>query len=112
MGIGESEKISFKTETVIFIPVHSQRFISGISRVKQSLHGTYYGNSQNNKFMAVQQLPPNTNLGYELTDYFYRLLGMAGDDSFYLGPQHTYVEGNNSSDVYFINEAAVRTEIN
>ena len=115
MGIGESEIVNFKNEKVkvlFLIPVHSQRVISGISHFRDSLHGTYYGNSQNNKFVAVQQLPPNTNLGYELTDYYYRLFGMAGDDSFYLGPQHSYVEGNDGSDVYFINEEAVHTEIN
>ena len=62
--------------------------------------------------MAVQKLPPTTNLGYTLKDYHYRLFGGAGDDSFYLGPQHSYVEGNDGSDVYFINEDAVHTEIN
>ena len=115
MGIGESETIMFtKKEAKLFylISYNSERVISGVSRQRQSLHGTYYGNSQSNKFMAVQKLPPTTNLGYTLKDYYYRLFGGAGDDSFYLGPQHSYVEGNDGSDVYFINENAVHTEIN
>ncbi|XP_065916665.1 uncharacterized protein [Dysidea avara] len=115
MGIGESEKVSFKTEKVKFlwfIPVHSQRVISGTTRLRESLHGTYYGNSRNNKFIAVQELPPNADLGFTLTEYYYRLCGGAGDDSFYLGPQHSYVEGNDGADAYFINKVAVHTEIN
>ena len=40
---------------------------------------------------------------YTLGDYYYHLLGGDGDDNFYLGPQHTLAEGNEGSDVYFIN---------
>ena len=116
MGIGESHSITFKKQTVKFlwfIPVHSRTLISGTSGERQTLHGSYYGNSQANKFIAVQALPPMGNsLGYNLHDYHYRLYGKGGDDIFYLGPQHSYVEGNEGSDTYFVNTTSVYTEIN
>lgn len=116
MGIGESHSISFKKQTVKFlwfIPVHSRTLISGTSGERQTLHGSYYGNSQGNTFFAVQSLPPQGNsLGYNLDDYHYRLFGREGDDIFYLGPQHSYVEGNEGSDTYFVNTSSVYTEIN
>jgi len=117
LGIGESHSISFKTVRVkafFFIPVDKKRIISGVTGEKQTLHGTYYGNSQNNKFIAVQELPPKTEseLGYNLHDYHYTLYGGGGNDTFYLGPQPTYVEGNEGSDAYFINSTSTFTEIN
>ena len=117
LGIGESHSISFKTVTVkalFFIPVDKKRIISSVDGEKQTLHGTYYGNSQNNKFIAVQELPPKTEseLGYNLHDYHYTLYGGGGNDTFYLGPQPTYVEGNEGSDAYFINSTSTFTEIN
>lgn len=117
LGIGESHAISFKQVKIKFlwlIPVDSKRVISGIDGEKQTLHGTYYGNSHNNKFIAVQELPPQSEstLGYNLHDYHYTLYGGGGNDSFYLGPQPTYVEGNEGSDAYFINSTATITEIN
>ena len=117
LGIGETHTLSFQKKTVKafwFIPVHSKTVISGISGEKQTLHGTYYGNSHNNKFIAVQELPPSAahDLGYNLQDYHYTLYGGGGNDSFYLGPQPTYVEGNEGSDTYFINSTATITEIN
>ena len=117
LGIGESHSISFKKITVHFawfIPVDSKTVISKVSGEKETLHGTYYGNSKNNKFIAVQELPPKTEsqLGYNLYDYHYTLYGGGGNDSFYLGPQPTYVEGNEGSDAYFINSTSTFTEIN
>ena len=117
LGIGESHSISFKKITIHFawlIPVDSKTVISKVSGEKETLHGTYYGNSHNNKFIAVQELPPNTvsQLGYNLYDYHYTLYGGGGNDSFYLGPQPTYVEGNEGSDAYFINSTSTFTEIN
>ncbi|XP_064642133.1 uncharacterized protein LOC135496637 [Lineus longissimus] len=72
-GIGESHDISFKTETVkifFFIPVDKKRIISGIDGDRNSLHGTYYGNSKDNQFFTVQKLPDNSKLDYTLGDYF------------------------------------------
>ena len=114
LGIGESHTIHFKKETVHYlfcIPVHTKKVISGISGEKQTLHGTYYGNSQNNKFIAVQELPPH-GLDYCLNAYHYKIYGGGGNDSFYLGPQLTYIEGNEGSDTYFINSTSTFTEIN
>ena len=117
LGIGESHAISFRQVDVKFLwlfKVDSKRIISGVNGEKQTLHGTYYGNSQNNKFIAVQELPPKSEsqLGYNLYDYHYTLYGGGGNDSFYLGPQPTYVEGNEGSDAYFINSTSTFTEIN
>ena len=113
MGIGESHSISFKKVSVkflFFIPVDTKTVISGITGDRSSLHGTYYGNSQNNRFFAVQQRPPN--LDYQLEDYYYALYGEGGNDTFYLGPQHAYVEGNEGEDTYYINETSTHTDIN
>ena len=117
MGIGESHTVSFKTVTVHifwFIPVDRKRIISGLHGDRSSLHGTYYGNSKNNRFFSVQQLPPDVanKLGYKLQDYSYRLHGGDGNDTFYLGPQYAYVEGNQGADNYFINETATHADIN
>ena len=116
MGIGEPHSISFKKQMaklLWFIPVHSRMWISGTSGERQTLHGYYYGNSHSNSFFAVQELPPLGNhFGYNLDDYQYKLYGKGGDDSFYLGPQHSYVEGNEGSDTYFVNSSSVFTEIN
>ena len=113
MGIGESHSISFKTVSVkffFFIPVDTKTIISGLNGDRSSLHGTYYGNSQNNRFFAVQQRPPK--LDYQLEDYYYALYGQDGNDTFYLGPQHTYVEGNEGEDTYHISENSTHTDIN
>jgi Ca2+-binding RTX toxin-like protein len=116
LGIGESHSVSFQTETVniLFFKIDSKRVISRVDGEKQTLYGTYYGNSQNNKFIAVQELTPQaeSNLGYNLHDYHYTLYGGGGNDTFYLGPQPTYVEGNEGSDAYFINSTSTCTEIN
>lgn len=113
MGIGESHYISFKKVSVkifFFIPVDTKTVISGITGDRSSLHGTYYGNSQNNRFFAVQERPPKLN--YTLEDYHYALYGNGGNDTFYLGPQHAYVEGNEGEDTYYINITSTHTDIN
>ncbi len=117
LGIGETHAFTFRKVTITalwVIHVDSKNIISGDEGEKQTLYGTYYGNSQNNKFIAVQELPPEAanNLNYNLRDYHYTLYGGGGNDSFYLGPQPTYVEGNEGSDSYFINSTATITEIN
>ncbi len=112
MGVGESHTFKFKTVTVKvfwFIPVDRKRIISGVNNDSATLHGTYYGNSQDNRFFAVQAIPHS--LGYRLRDYSYALYGKGGDDSFYLGPQRTYIEGNEGVDAYFMNENATHADI-
>ena len=93
-----------------FIPVDTKTVISKITGDRSSLHGTYYGNSQNNRFFAIQERPPD--LEYRLEDYYYALYGQEGNDTFYLGPQHTYVEGNEGEDTYYINQTSTHTDIN
>ena len=117
LGIGESHSPTFKTYTVYFMfvfPVDTKTVITGINEDKNTRHGTYYGNSHNNKFIAVQELPPETvkEIGYNLTEYTYYLYGGGGNDTFYLGPQHTFIEGNEGSDTYFISNFSTYTVIN
>ena len=113
MGIGESNKVNFKKQSVkVFwvIPVDERKIISGLQGDRSTLHGEYYGNSDNNNFFAVQKLPKN--LPYGLTDYHYIVKGNGGNDSFYLGPQHTYVEGNAGADTYFLNSDSTHVTLN
>ena len=113
MGIGESNTVNFKKESVkVFwvIPVDEKKIISGLQGDRSTLHGEYHGNSDNNNFFAVQKLPKN--LPYGLTDYHYIVKGNGGDDSFYLGPQHTYVEGNAGADTYFLDGDSTHVTLN
>ncbi len=115
MGIGESSSFTFKKESVkflFFIPVHTKWLISGNQTDKRSLHGEYTGNSQDNSFYAVQDLPSNLSIDYKLNEYHYILHGRGGDDFFYLGPQVTFVEGNEGSDIYYITNNTTTTDIN
>ena len=113
MGIGESHTVNFKEQSVKVlwvIPVDKKKIISGLKGERSSLHGDYYGNSDNNNFFAVQKLPDNLNYG--LSDYHYCVKGRGGNDSFYLGPQHTYVEGNEGSDTYFLDGDSSHVTLN
>ena len=113
MGIGESNTVNFKKQSVkVFwvIPVDERKIISGLQGDRSTLHGEYYGNSDNNNFFAVQKLPKN--LPYGLEDYHYIVKGNGGNDSFYLGSQHTYVEGNAGADTYFVDGNSTHVTIN
>ena len=113
MGIGESHTVNFKEQSVKVlwvIPADKKKIISGLQGDRSSLHGEYYGNSDNNNFFAVQKLPKN--LKYGLSDYHYVVKGKGGNDAFYLGPQHTYVEGNQGSDTYFLDGASSHVTLN
>jgi Ca2+-binding RTX toxin-like protein len=115
MGIGETHTVTFRKVSVKifwFIPVHSKNIISGLNEDRSTLHGTYTGNNKNNNFFSVQDLPPSDEIMYTLGDYYYHLRGGDGDDRFYLGPQHSLVEGNEGSDVYFINFTSTCTTLN
>ena len=113
MGIGESNTVNFKKQSVkVFwvIPVDERKITSGLQGDRSTLHGEYYGNSDNNNFFAVQNLPDN--VPYGLTDYHYIVKGNGGNDSFYLGPQHTYVEGNAGADTYFLDGNSTHVTLN
>ena len=112
MGIGESNKVSYHKESVkVFwvIPVDEKKIISGLQGDRRTLHGEYFGNSDNNNFFAIQNLP--SNQPFELTDYHYVLIGNGGNDSFYLGPQYTYVEGNDGADTYYLDGDSTHVRI-
>ena len=103
LTVHESNTVHFKKQSVkVFwvIPVDERNIISGLQGDRSTLHGEYHGNNDNNSFFAIQKLP--NNIQYGLTDYHYILKGNGGNDSFYLGPQHAYVEGNARSDTYFL----------
>ena len=113
MGIGESNTVHFKKQSVkVFwvIPVDERNIISGLQGDRSTLHGEYHGNNDNNSFFAIQKLPNNIQHG--LTDYHYILKGNGGNDSFYLGPQHAYVEGNAGSDTYFLDGNSTHVTLN
>ena len=113
MGVGESNTVNFKKQSVkVFwvIPVDERNIVSGLQGDRSTLHGEYHGNNDNNSFFAVQKLP--NNIQYGLTDYHYILKGNGGNDSFYLGPQHTYVEGNVGEDTYFLDGNSTHVTLN
>ncbi|CAI5682598.1 unnamed protein product [Oreochromis niloticus] len=47
-----------------------------------------------------------------MLSYYYRLYGEPGDDTFFLGPQRSYVEGSGGKDTYIIPENGGKTIIN
>ena len=117
VGIGEASSLSWKKITIKFlwfIPVHSKTVISGHRDERSSLHGTYHGNSKNNKFFTVQKLDESiiSKLGYSLGDYFYQLYGHGGNDTFFLGPQKSHIEGGEGADAYIVPDYGGLTEIN
>ena len=130
LGVGESREFLYKTKTAklwFFIPIKHYRVICGAKLHSKSLYGTYYGNSNKNKFYAVQNPKPTTppskpssegecnygkiNLKFLIGNYHYNLYGRGGDDVFYLGPQMSQVTGGQGSDVYVIQSDSGRTVI-
>ena len=129
LGIGESGDFKYQTKTakLLFIfPTQSYKVICGAKLRGVSLHGTYYGNSRANKFVAVQNQkttakPHNSgdsecnygkmDLKFVLGNYHYNLYGGGGNDTFYLGPQMSKVTGGEGSDVFIIQSDGGRTVI-
>ena len=63
LGIGESRSFNYKHETAklwFVIPIKSYNVICGANIHEKSIYGTYYGNSKDNKFYAVQHQKPTT----------------------------------------------------
>ena len=126
LGIGESETIEWKTQKAKFwavIPVASAEIISGYKDDQNSLYGSYTGNKQNNTFIAYQgnfskvlpnecQDPEATGVvDLRLKNYFYILNGMAGNDTFFLGPQASHVTGGQGHDLYYLGAHGGKTVI-
>ena len=129
LGIGESRSFTYKHETAklwFVIPVKSYNVICGANLHEKSVYGTYYGNSKNNTFYAVQQPKPTTkptgkkneecnfgklNLNFLTGNYHYNLYGRGGNDTFYLGPEMSSVTGGSGSDLFIIQSDGGKTII-
>ena len=129
LGIGESREFTYKHETAklwFVIPIKSFDVICGANFHKSSAYGTYYGNSDNNTFYAVQRPHPTTkppgredqecnfsklDLTMLTGNYHYNLYGRGGSDTFYLGPELSSVTGGSGSDVYIIQSDGGKTII-
>lgn len=107
LGFGESISLTWEKKTAKifwFIHVYSAKVITKETNLKSTLCGTYYGNEQDNKFFAVQKLNHDiqSQLDYSLGNYSYYLYGGGGNDTFFLGPQKSHVQGGEGSDSYII----------
>ena len=122
LGIGESRNFEYKHETAklwFVIPVKTYNVICGERLHGKSVYGTYYGNSKDNTFYAVQKPKPTTkppgkkegeeecnfgslNLKFVTGNYHYNLYGRGGKDTFYLGPEMSSVTGGSGSDLFII----------
>jgi len=129
LGIGESRSFTYKHETAklwFVIPIKSYDVICGANLHEKSVYGTYYGNSNNNTFYAVQNPKPTTkppgkenqdcnfgnlNLKFVTGNYHYNLYGRGGSDTFYLGPEMSTVTGGSESDLYIIQSDGGKTII-
>lgn len=129
LGLGESRSFTYKHETAklwFVIPIKSFDVICGSQLHEESVYGTYYGNSDNNTFYAVQRpkktekLPKKKdqecnfgelNLEMLTGNYHYNLYGRGGSDTFYLGPELATVTGGGGSDVYIIQSDGGKTII-
>lgn len=114
LGLGESHGLEHKTyekKVLIFIPAGSVTVVSGYETLTNSRYGTYRGNRDSNRFFAVQKSRDEHMIEVMLS-YYYRLHGEPGDDTFFLGPQRSYVEGSGGRDTYIIPENGGKTIIN
>lgn len=126
LGVGESKTAKWKKETAklwFVIPVKRAEVIDKLEDNAESLYGSYTGNSKNNTFYAVQgKLSSNANseckqidgkdeINLRLTNYHYILRGMAGNDTFFLGPQTSNVNGGEGSDIYRLMSTGGKTVI-
>ena len=117
LGIGQSQSLEWKTKEAKLwgvIPVASASVIDKFKDDKNSLYGSYRGNKENNTFIAYQgnfskvlkdecKDPDATGvIDMRLKNYFYILNGMAGNDSFFLGPQRAHVSGGEGHDLYYM----------
>jgi Ca2+-binding RTX toxin-like protein len=127
LGIGESRIFTHSKKHISwFIPWKSYNIICGEKSDRSSLHGAYYGNSNNNKFFAVQDIPNfqnketndcATKYGHldskeVLQRYHYELFGNNGNDIFFLGPQISFVQGGEDTDMYIVQAKKGKAYIN
>ncbi|XP_076866489.1 uncharacterized protein LOC143517645 isoform X2 [Brachyhypopomus gauderio] len=104
LGTGESHSLVYSNiqiRILLLIPAGSVRVVSGYEEIQNSRYGHYSGNSKENNFYAVQT-NPDKHIMEVMLSYYYQLYGKEGDDTFYLGPQRSYVEGQGGKDTYII----------
>ena len=130
LDLGESRTFTYKHKTAkiwFVIPTKSYNVICGAQKREKSVYGTYYGNSKNNRFYAVQKPKSKTNksgkddkkecnfgnlnVKFVSGNYHYNLYGRGGSDTFYLGPEMSTVTGGGGSDVYIIHSNGGKTII-
>ena len=117
LGIGQSQTLKWTEQTAKmwgFIPIASAQVIDKFKDDKNSLYGSYTGNKENNTFIAYQGnfskvLPDECKdpgatgvIDFRLKNYFYILNGMAGNDTFFLGPEGAHVTGGEGHDLYYL----------
>ena len=117
LGVGETQDAVWtKDDAKLWgvITVKSEDVIDHFEANNGSLYGSYTGNSKNNAFYAFQgnfsrvladecRDPSATGvIDLRIRNYFYLLNGMAGNDSFLLGPQRSHVTGGSGHDLYYL----------
>ncbi|KAL2090274.1 hypothetical protein ACEWY4_014962 [Coilia grayii] len=114
LGTGESHELTYsqiQLKVLLFIPAGHKTVVSGYKVLSHTRFGTYYGNDQGNHFFAVQT-NEDSQLMEVMLSYYYKLYGDDGDDTFYLGPQRSNVEGQGGTDSYIIPKTGGNTNIN
>lgn len=114
LGLGESHQLEHKTiqkKVLMFIPAGSAgTVVSGYQTVFNSRYGKYKGNRDSNRFFAIQGA--KEHMAEVMLTYYYELYGEPGDDTFFLGPQRSYVQGSGGKDTYIIPKNGGKTIIN
>lgn len=114
LGLGESRQLEHKTvqeKILMFIPVGSVNVVSGYKNILNSRYGVYRGNRDSNRFFAIQK-EKDQNIIDVMLSYYYKLYGEPGDDTFFLGPQRSCVQGSGGKDTYIIPKNGGKTTIN
>lgn len=130
LGVGEVSNPVYRREGAklwLLFKVQDFSIIDHFEKDSSSAYGTYYGNSKDNNFYAVQGGNKNNskhgkkqadncsrtdNFTVQLQSYNYDLYGRAGNDTFFLGPQFSHVTGGEDNDVYYIPTSGGRAIIN
>lgn len=110
LGLGQSRQFTYtkkKAKLWGFIPVKTYKIICGERYNQESLHGTYIGNSHNNKFFALQSLPNDSRRKRDILtngqgQYFYHSNG-----STIILQNTTFSHSANSFPARFRNEGVV-----
>jgi hypothetical protein len=135
LGIGQvahPQYIQQQAKLWLLINIETFDTIESFETHQSSQYGTYFGNSDDNNFYAVQgsngrkkrstvpnrsiplvrkQMKKQANSGcqsttdsftIQLQNYHYDLYGRGGDDRFFLGPQSSWVTGGDDNDFYHI----------